>query len=219
MDSRPIRRKARALLTACLAASLWLPLPAPLHGQEVLSLPAPDRRGGMPLMEALSRRRSARDFSAKPLPRETLSNLLWAAFGVNRPEGGRTAPSAHGMQEIDIYAALPEGLFLYDAPAHALRKVSDRDVRALAGRQSFTADAPLSLIYVADLSRMRDEEARELYAAADTGFISQNVYLFCASEGLATVVYAWIDRQALAEAMGLSPRQRIILGQSVGYPR
>jgi SagB-type dehydrogenase family enzyme len=169
-------------------------------------------------MQALANRRSTRDFSERPLSRRTLSNLLWAAFGVNRPDGGRTAPSAHGMQEISIYAALPDGLFLFDAQAHALRKISGRDVRAQAGKQAFAAQAPLDLIYVADLSRMRDEEARDFYAAADTGFISQNVYLFCASEGLATVVYAWIDREALADAMGLLPHQRIVLAQSVGWP-
>ncbi len=211
------RRIWLSLVCLALAAPLWL-THAPAFGQESISLPPPDKQDGKPLMQALAERRSTRSFGARPLSRQTLSNLLWAAFGVNRPDGGRTAPSAHDMQEIDVYAALPEGLFLYDAQAHALRKVSGRDVRPLAGKQAFTAQAPLGLIYVADLSRMRDEEPRDFYAAADTGFISQNVYLFCASEGLGTVVYAWIEREALAEAMGLSPHQRIVLAQSVGWP-
>lgn len=219
MRARPFSPPVKTLLALCLLAALWPPLPGWTQTQEAISLPAPDKQGGKPLMQALSERRSSRSFSERPLSRETLSNLLWAAFGVNRPGGGRTAPSAHDMQEIDIYAALPEGLFLYDAQAHALCKVSDRDLRAQAGKQSFTAQAPLTLIYVADLTRMRNEEPRDFYAAADTGFISQNAYLFCASEGLATVVFAWIDREALAEAMGLSASQRIVLGQSVGFPR
>lgn len=220
MAAHVFRKLFVPLAAICLMLAVIVCLP-PQHlalGQEVVGLPPPDKQGGMPLMQALANRRSTRDFSERPLSRRTLSNLLWAAFGVNRPDGGRTAPSAHDMQEISIYAALPDGLFLFDAQAHALRKISGRDVRAQAGRQAFAAQAPLDLIYVADLSRMRDEEARDFYAAADTGFISQNVYLFCASEGLATVVYAWIDREALAEAMGLPPHQRIVLAQSVGWP-
>lgn len=212
------RRIWLAILCLSLAAPIWPPH-APAFGREAVSLPSPDRQGGKPLMQALANRRSSRSFSGQPLSRQTLSNLLWAAFGVNRPDGGRTAPSAHNMQEISIYAALSDGLFLYDAQAHALLKVSGTDMRPLAGKQAFAAQAPLDLIYVADLARMREEEASEFYAAADTGFISQNVYLFCASEGLATVVYAWIERESLAKAMGLSPRQRIVLAQSVGWPR
>ncbi|WP_027367215.1 nitroreductase family protein [Desulfocurvibacter africanus] len=220
MTAHIIRKLLIPLATICLtlAAIVWLPPQNLARGQEVVGLPPPDRQGGMPLMQALANRRSTRSFSARTLSHEMLSNLLWAAFGVNRPGGDRTAPSAHNMQEISIYAALPDGLFLFDAQAHALRKVSGKDVRPLAGRQAFAAQAPLDLIYVADLSRMRDEEAQDFYAAADTGFISQNVYLFCASEGLATVVYAWIDREALADAMGLLPHQRIVLAQSVGWP-
>jgi len=189
--------------------------------QQGVPLPAPQTDGGMPLMQALKARHSSRSFSTRPLPRQVLSNLLWAAFGVNRPESGkRTAPSAVNWQETDIYVATAEGLYLFDARAHSLKQVLDQDVRALTGRQSFTAEAPVNLVYVADYSRMgRASQAdRDLYSAADTGFIAQNVYLFCASEGLAVVVRGTIDRPALAERMGLRPEQKIILAQTVGYP-
>jgi len=142
--------------------------------------------------------------------------------GLNRPElGGRTAPSASNSQEMDIYVAMADGLYLYDAKAHLLKPVLADDIRALTGRQAFVKDAPLNLIYVSDLSKMTRAapEDRDFYAAAHTGFISQNVYLFCASEGLATVIRASIDRPALAKAMGLRRDQKITLAQTVGYPK
>jgi nitroreductase len=151
-----------------------------------------------------------------------LSNLLWAAFGINRPEtGGRTAPSARNWQEVDLFVAKQDGLFLYDATAHALRRVVAQDIRASIGGQEHSRTAPLTLIYVADNARMgtAGEETRAFYSAADTGFIAQNVYLYCASEGLGTVVFASIDRERLAQAMGLKAGRRITLAQSVGFPR
>ena len=184
-------------------------------------LPRPAQGGGLPLMDALMRRHSSREFSARPLERAVLSNLLWAAFGVNRPmTQGRTAPSAHDWEEIDVYAALADGLHRYDATAHALHRIVDGDLRAMTGVQDFVAKAPLDLVYVADLSRMRDASAedKQFYAGPDAGFVAQNVYLFCASAGLATVVRGLIDRPALAAAMRLSAQQRILLAQSVGYP-
>jgi SagB-type dehydrogenase family enzyme len=151
-----------------------------------------------------------------------LSNLLWAAFGINRSDTGkRTAPSAVNRQEIDIYVATADGLYLYEARSQALKLIVSDDIRALTGRQDFVKEAPVNLIYVADFSRMgtASKEDKELYSAADTGFISQNVYLYCASERLATVVRGSIDRQALAKAIKLRPDQKIILAQSVGYPK
>lgn len=189
---------------------------------EVLSLPPARQRGGKPLYEALKDRRSTRDFSDQALPVEVLSNLLWAAFGINRPETrGRTAPSAHDWEEIDLYVALECGLFVYDPDYHLLRNRLARDVRAQTGLQSFVAEAPVNLVYVADLSRMVQASPQELaqYPGPDAGFIAQNVYLFCAAEGLATVVRGMVDRPALAALMGLSSRQQIILAQSVGYPK
>lgn len=187
-----------------------------------MELPKPQTEGGRPLMETLKKRASSRDFRPEKLSPQVLSNLLWAAFGVNRPEsGGRTAPSAHNWQEIDVYVATAEGLYLFDAKTHGLKVVFSEDIRAKAGLQSFVAEAPLNLVYVADLRKMHgaSEADKDFYSAADAGFISQNVYLFCASEGLATVVRGSIDRQTLAQAMRLHPKQRIILAQSVGYPK
>jgi SagB-type dehydrogenase family enzyme len=177
---------------------------------------------GRPLMQVLKDRSSSRSFSKENLPLQVMSNLLWAAFGVNRPETGkRTAPSAVNWQEIDIYVATSDGLYVYDAKAHMLKPILSKDIRAMTGRQDFVKDAPVNLIYVADYSRMgtSTKEDNDLYSAADTGFISQNVYLYCASEGLVTVVRGSIDRQALAQVMKLRPDQKIILAQSVGYPK
>ena len=185
-------------------------------------LPAPQTDSGRPLMQVLKERSTSRSFSARKLPLQVLSNLLWAAFGVNRPESGRrTAPSAKDRQEIDIYVAMAEGLYVYEAKTHVLQPVLAVDIRAMTGRQSFVADAPVNLVYVADLGRMGkvSKEEQDLYSAADTGFISENVYLFCASEGLATVVRGSVDRETLAKAMRLRPDQKIILAQTVGYPK
>jgi SagB-type dehydrogenase family enzyme len=188
---------------------------------ELLVLPAPQQRGGKPLLEALRQRRSRRDFSRQELPLPLLSNLLWAAFGINRPDtGGRTAPSAHDWEEIDIFVATAGGLYVYDAREHLLRKRLDRDIRAQTGMQSFAGEAPVDLVYVADLSRMVQASAEEKaqYAGPDAGFIAQNVYLFCASEELATVVRGMVDRPRLAKLMALTAHQKIILAQSVGFP-
>ena len=184
-------------------------------------LPKPIQRGGLPLMEALMRRQTLREFDRKEMTEKALSNLLWAAFGINRPDSHkRTAPSAHDWEEIDIYVAMAKGLYVYDAKGHALRQRVAQDLRAKTGTQSYVADAPVNLIYVADLSRMTQAspEEKQWYSGPDAGFIAQNVYLFCASEGLATVVRGRVDRPLLAKAMGLGPDQQIILAQSVGYP-
>jgi len=182
----------------------------------------PQTQGGKPLMQALQERKSSRDFSSKELPLQVLSDLLWAAFGINRPDsGGRTAPSAVNVQEIDIYVAKPEGLYVYDAKANMLLPVLKGDIMALTGKQPFVTDAPINLIYVADLKKMDRFPAaqQDIYAAADMGFISENVYLFCASFGLATVVRDLVDKVALSQAMGLTPGHMIVMTQTVGYPK
>jgi SagB-type dehydrogenase family enzyme len=186
-----------------------------------IKLPAPDRRGGLPLMQALARRRSSREFARRPLPLPVLSSLLWAAFGVNRRGGGRTAPSAIDAQEIDVYVALPDGAYLYDATKHALRLVAASDLRRVTGYQDFVDEAPLDLVYVADHARMKliPAASRESYASAAAGAIAQNVYLYAASSGLATVIRAWIDRAAIADALGLTHDQQVLLSQTVGYPK
>ncbi|HET7203689.1 MAG TPA: SagB/ThcOx family dehydrogenase [Steroidobacteraceae bacterium] len=197
--------------------------PRPVKGDSkaTIKLPAPDKRGGLPLMQALARRKSTREFERKPLPAPVLSGLLWAAFGENRRGGGRTAPSAINVQEIDVYVALPQGAYLYDASGHTLRLVARRDVRRITGYQDFVDDAPLDLVYVADHRRMKLVPAgsRESYSAIAAGTISQNVYLYAASEGLATVVRAFIDRAAIARALDLGHDEHVLLSQTVGYPR
>ena len=184
-----------------------------------VSLPQPQTDSGRPLMQVLKARKTTRDFTADKLSPQMLSNLLWAAFGVNRPDGRRTAPSAMNRQEIDIYVATADGLSVYNAQANRLEPVLAPDIRAATGTQAFVATAPLDLVYVADLAKAGSEPDADLYTAADTGFIAQNVYLFCASEGLATVVRGSIDRASLGKAMKLRPEQKIILAQTVGYPK
>ena len=189
--------------------------------QKPIQLSKPQTTGN-PLMQLLAKRSSSREFSSKPLPVNILSNMLWAASGINRPESGkRTAPSASNRQEIDIYVATAAGIYLYDAKSNLLKPIVAEDIRGLTGTQGYVKEAAVNLIYVADYSKMSSssDEAKIMYAAADTGFISENVYLYCASEGLSTVIRASIDRPALAKVMGLRPDQKIILAQSVGYPK
>ena len=197
--------------------------PKPAQGDAVqrIALPAPEKTGGMPLMEAIAARHSAREFSPKELPLPMLSNLLWAADGINRPDGGRTAPSAINVQEIDVYVALPSGAYLYDPAAHALTLVAGSDLRRITGYQDFVDDAALDLVYVADHGRMKlvPAASRESYASVAAGAITENVYLFAAGNGLSTVIRAWIDRDAIANALGLAHDQQVLLSQTVGFPK
>ena len=207
---------------AIITALLWLGVAAP-QAEELkpVPLPAPETEGGKPLMQALKQRRTIRELKPDKLPAQVLANLLWAGFGVNRPDNGhRTAPSAMNSQEVDLYVALPAGLYLYEAKPHQLKPVLGKDLRAKTSRQPFATNAPVVLIFVADLPRLAKAkpERREFYAAIDTGSISQNIYLYCASAGLATVVYD-LDRPPLAAAMNLRPEQQVILAQAVGYPK
>ncbi|MFO1292367.1 MAG: nitroreductase family protein [Rubrivivax sp.] len=191
------------------------------EGAPTIALPAPDRAGGKPLMQALARRQSQRAFAPRALAPAQLSGLLWAAAGINRDKlGGRTAPSALNAQEVQLYVALPEGLHLYDPQAHVLRQVLHEDVRRVTGYQDFVDTAPLDLVYVADHARMKLVPAarREAYACTAAGAMAQNVYLYCASEGLATVIRAWFDTGALARAMRLDADQQLLLTQTVGRP-
>jgi SagB-type dehydrogenase family enzyme len=172
-------------------------------------------------MQVLSDRKSTREFGPGGLSPQQLSNLLWAAFGINRPDGRRTAPSAMNWQEVNIYVTTKEGVYIYDAKANALNPVLAGDFRAATGTQSFVKDAAVNLVYVSDLSKTGDTASSDaqMYTAADVGFIAQNVYLYCASEGLATVVRASIDRPALAKILKLQTNQKIILAESVGFPK
>jgi nitroreductase len=197
--------------------------PAPAKGDAAnsITLPPPNKQGGIPLMEALAKRRSSRDFSSEPLPLPLLSSLLWAAYGANRSDGGRTAPSALNAQEVDVFVALPTGAYRYDSTTQHLQLVAANDLRRVTGYQDFVDEAPLDLIYVADHTRMSlvPVENRALYSFTAAGAIAQNVYLFSASNNLVTVIRAWIDRSAIADALGLTHDQQVLLSQTVGYPR
>lgn len=210
-------RTALILVGMMIVSASWA------GGQDLpdIQLPAPRTEGGKTLMQALSDRQSSRAFSAKKLPDQVLSDLLWGAAGINRADSGkRTAPSARNWQEVEVYAVLEEGVYIYDAKTHGLKAFAKGDFRKLTGSQDFAASAPLNLVYVADTAKMTGSspEDHPLYTGVDTGFIAQNVYLFCASEGLATVVRGSLDRKALADALKLPENKRVTFAQTVGYP-
>jgi nitroreductase len=212
------RREANmGLLSSAAVAAMPV---APALAAQAIVLPAPRNQGGKPLIEALRRRCSIREYSEQPLPPQLLSDLLWAAFGINRPSGDRTAPYWRHIMVIDIYAAMADGVWLYDPRQHALLPHLSADIRAQTGIQDFVARAPLNLVYVAHGERMEDitGEERRLYASVDAGFIGQNVYLFCASEGLATVFRGAVDYEKLNHAMQLGSAQFVTFAQTVGYP-
>lgn len=187
-----------------------------------IKLPPPQTDIGKPLMQVLRSRQSSRSFDSKPLSFQELSNLLWSANGINRPETGkRTAPSAMNWQEVDVYVVVKEGAYIYDPKAHSLMPVAAKDLREATGRQAFAKEAPLNLVYVSDRARMTraSEEDKNMWGAADVGFIAENVYLYCASQGLAVVVRGMVDRETLSSALKLRPEQKIILAQTVGYQK
>jgi len=218
MQSMQTRAFLRPLALAVIGLSALL---APAQDLKPIDLPPAQTTGGKPLMQALQERRTGREFKTNALPAQVLANVLWAGFGINRTNTGqRTAPSAMNSQEVDLYVALPGGLYLYEAKPHRLTPVLGGDFRSKTSDQTYAQDAPVVLILVADLPRLakaRPEE-RPFYAAIDTGCISQNLYLCCASEGLATVVYA-LNAAPLAEAMKLRTDQKVMLAQAVGYPK
>ncbi|MBW6536172.1 MAG: SagB/ThcOx family dehydrogenase [Mariniphaga sp.] len=187
---------------------------------ETIKLPAPQKTGGMSLMEALANRQSQRSFSSKELSQQQMSNLLWAAYGVNRPNGYRTAPSARTAHEFDIYIIKNDGWYVYDAEQHAMLKMGNENLQEHAGTQDFVQTAPVNLVFVADMDKMASfsEEMQVFYSATDVGYISQNVYLYCAAEGLATIVRGQIDKAKAKEVLKLRPNQQVILAQTVGYP-
>lgn len=213
------RRETNAALLAgaVLAAGPALAAKEP----EAIALPPPRSKGGLPLIEALALRRSTRAYSDRPLPSQVLSDLLWAAFGVNRPSGDRTAPYWRHIMVIDVYAATADGVWLYEPKKHSLLLQFRADIRTNTGLQDFVGTAPLNLIYVAHGDRMQDisPQERRLYASVDTGFIGQNVYLFCASEGLATVFRGAVNYEELNRIMHLGTDQFVTFAQTVGYPR
>jgi nitroreductase len=177
--------------------------------------------GKKPVLDILAKRQSLRSYDAKPLPVEVLSELFWAAWGINREDGKRTAPSAMNLQEYELYAIFANGAYLYDAKENALKPVVKQDLRDLAGSQGFVKEAPLNIIFVADVSKFTrgGDDDKKYLIGMDSAFISQNIYFYCASEGLATVVRYYVDREGMAKALNLRPEQKVILAQSVGYPK
>jgi SagB-type dehydrogenase family enzyme len=203
---------------------------------EPIQLPETQKTGGMTLLEALQLRRTERGISTKEIPLQVLSNLLWSAFGVNRVKSsfnkpGRTAPSASNSQEIDLYLLLKDGVYLYEATKHSLKPVKAGNFKVISGRGSSaqrTSIAPLNIIYVADLSRydlgpdqpdpyIGDPEVQKSYYYTDTGFIAQNVYLYAASEGLASWFHN-CDKNIIKKELYLHDYQIVLFAHTIGYP-
>jgi hypothetical protein len=219
---------------ALIAASMpvYSLIPSSSSALQAIVLQKPEKDGGKSILASISERRTTRSVSSKELPMQVISNLLWAGFGVNRDSGGfgkkgRTAPSASNSQEIDLYVALPGGVYIYEAVGHQLLPVAEGDFRARSGRGK-AATAPLNIFYIADLSRydlgptqpdrkIGDPEIQKSYYFTDTGFIAQNIYLYAASIGLA----AWFhncDKENTVKEFNLKPSQRVLFAQTVGYP-
>ncbi len=213
----------RREVSAGAAATTLFSAAGAASAREEPARPLPPARpsGGMPLIDALRLRRSTREYSGRPLEPQLLSDLLWAANGVNRPSGDRTAPYWRHIMVTDIYAAMADGVWFYEPKTHALLPHARDDIRAQTGSQDFVGGAPLDLVYVAHGERMTDvgPEERRLFASADACFIGQNVYLFCASEGLATVFRGSVDQSKLAATLNLPDGQFVTFAQTVGYPR
>lgn len=196
------------LLALCLLTSTLFAY----SQQETISLPEPTKLDGMPLMEALSKRHSHRDFSGQELDNQTLSNLLWAAHGFNRPDK-RTSATSQNRQEMDVYVVFREAVYLYDAKENKLSLKVKGDVRTSLGQPNITEQAAATLVYVANMDKASNREA----GFVDAGSISQNVYLYCASAGLGCVVRASFKRPDLHNALKLTSNQEITIVQPVGY--
>lgn len=187
-----------------------------------IQLPDPEMKGGKPLLDLLQQRNSCKTFDEKPLNMQMISNLLWAAFGINRPDSGkRTAPSASNVQEMRLVVIMPDGAYYYDPQALALELIVSHDLRNLSSVQPNYPNAPLHLAYVSDYSQLEGDEQMALrfkqYSHTHAGFIGQNIYLFCASAGLGTCFVASFDKNGLAKALNLTADQDVIYTQIIGY--
>jgi SagB-type dehydrogenase family enzyme len=196
-------------------------MPAQTHNS--ITLPLPDTTGGITVMKAFSIRASSRDFDSTSLDVNNISNLLWAANGINRRESGkRTAPSAMNSQDVDVYVVLKQGVYFYNAGNNTLDLISSGDYRKfVAGRQEAVAEAPLFCILVSDINRFKsgNDSAKTVLAAMDAGIVSQNISLYCASAGLATVPRATMEQEKLKEILKLKDTQIIILNHPVGFKK
>ena len=202
------------LSAAFLAASMNL-----CAAEKTIKLPPPDKDGGKPLMQCLTERKSERKFDSKPLPPQILSDLLYAADGISRPDGRKTVPTARNLQSQEVYAAMADGLYLYHPKTHSLDLVKAGDIREKCGMQAIHKTAPIVLIYVGDVSKIGKNAAEKVfYAANHAGYASQNVYLYCTSAGLATVVCGLVNKPELEKTMELPGTKRVQLTQPVAYP-
>ncbi|MDR1415436.1 MAG: SagB/ThcOx family dehydrogenase [Odoribacteraceae bacterium] len=209
----------KQILAAIIIA---IALPALAQETKEIKLLAPDKTRGLPLMQALDARASARALDAKPLSDQDLADLLWAAYGVNRPDGRHTAPTAKNAQDIDLYVCLPHATYLYDPANHLLKPVIATDLRpALSAGQEFVKTAPVVLLIISDYSRFRldDTDKARFWAGMDGGIVSQNINIFCAATGLSTVPRAYMDQTIIKQLLNLTDTQIPVLNNPVGYPR
>ena len=212
----------RRFLQSLTLAGAALAVDGPRAWADVVKLPSAVPQGGLPVMEALAKRQSIRAFSDRALPQQTLANILWAAFGINRPASGdHTAPSWRGSKETDVYVATAEGVWLFEPKTNELRSVMTADIRDKTSSMVFAATAPVVLIYVADTARMApaSPEEHRLYAHVDAAMIGQNVYLYAAATGLGTVILGSVDRAALAKTLNLAAGKIVTFSQPIGFPQ
>lgn len=210
--------KNRGVVVALLILNSFIYAESP----KPIQLDPPDKTGGRPLMRTLKDRRSTKAFAERSIPMHIVSDLLWAAFGINRPDSGkRTAPSAFNCQEIDIYVVFKQAAYRYEAATHRLLPACDKDIRKLAASQDYARVAPLQLVYIADRAKISrgSDDKKAIYSAFHAGAIAQNVHLYCASAGLGSVVRDGVNRVELRKALELRVDQSIVIGQSVGYPK
>ena len=186
---------------------------------EEIKLLAPNKTGGMPLMEALSNRKSSRNFSdSKELSEQQLSDLLWAMWGINRQDNRRTAPSARNLQAIELFVVKSNGVYKYNAQNHSLELVKSGDHRNIAGVQDFAKKALLNILLIANADLLGKNESENLLTVtADAGFISQNAYLYCASEGLNCIARLYIDRDEIRKVLELDKKMYPVIGLTIGY--
>jgi SagB-type dehydrogenase family enzyme len=230
MDRRTFLKAVPVAAATVLAAAEL----APSQTAEIkpIELVKPEMDGGKSVLASLKVRQTNRNIKPEPLTPQELSNLMWAAFGINREQlrggkSGRTAASASNSQEIDLYVALPEGVYVYDAAGHKLMPVVAGDHRAKSNRRGSATTAPVNIFYVVDLAKfasapfqepgLKDADIQKSYYFVDTGLIAGNVYLFAASTGLA----AWFhncDKENMHKELKLRPEQRVLFAQTVGHP-
>lgn len=216
--------KTRPLIIVAVSLIFCMGLLLPAFGQDLKTIPLPEPKldPSKSLAQALKERKTTRDYATGNLSEQTLANLLWAAWGINRPESGRrTAPTALNWQEVDVYVATPSAMYLYDPKANTLVPVVSGDIRSQTYTQPVFKDAPVNLVYISDLAKMGEgeEPVKMILTAMDTGFVAQNVYLYCASEGLNTGFRVTLDKEKLGKTLKLRPTQKIMGAQSVGLPK